>query len=276
VEPEVKLEEDLQPVIERSVDSETDPAQTDVQAEPGTESGELEVTIEGDSPPPVDQDSSVIREMRKALREAEKERKRLREELEAKTNPKQELGPKPTLDDPAIDYDADKYDAALLAWSERKRQVESEAAKQQEAQKAEQQVFAERLDRYNAEKRSLKIAGYDDAESTVTETLNTTQQSVLIRYFDKPALIVAAIGSSPETAKRLSAIKDPIEFAFAVRDLEAKVKTTPRKPPAPESALTSSRGVSSASREQQLLDAAIKSGDYTQIHKYRMEQRKRS
>lgn len=271
MEPEVKLEEP-EVTEELAIDSEKESAQTDAQAEPEVESGELEISIEGDSPPPEQQDSSVIREMRKALREAEKERKRLREELETVRNPKQELGPKPTLEQ--FDYDADAFEAALLKWSDDKRKADAELAKQKEAEAAVQQTYAERLERYNADKRALKIAGYDDAEATVTETLNVTQQSVLIRYFEKPALLVAAIGSNPETAKRLSAISDPIEFAFAVRDLESKVKTTPRKAPPPESSIPSGRSISSASKEQQLLDAAVKSGDFSALHRYRQEQRK--
>lgn len=195
--------------------------------------------FEGDSPPPEEeQDSSVIREMRKALREKEKAEKaasrrakELEAQLEAIRNPKRELGPKPTLDQ--FDYDADAFESALLKWADDKRKADAELAKQQEAQKAEQQSYAERLERYQAEKRDLRIANIDEAEAAVRDTLNVTQQSVLVRYFDRPAVLVAAIGSNPETAKKLAAITEPIEFAFAVRDLESKVKTTPRKPPPP-------------------------------------------
>lgn len=274
MDPEVKeVEGEDQPLIERSFDSSEEVEQTAVQAEPETESGELEVSIEGDSPPPEVQDSSVIREMRKALREAERERKRLREELEATKNPKQDLGPKPTLE--SVDYDADAFESALLQWNERKRQADAELAKQQEAQKAEQQVFAERLDRYNAEKQSLRIAHFEEAEAAVTETLNTTQQSVLVRYFERPAVLVAAIGSNPDTAKKLAAIKDPIEFAFAVKDLESKVKTSPRKPPAPEPKLSSAgRSVSTDARLKELQDKADKTGDSSEVLRFLRAQKK--
>jgi len=273
VEPEVKLEEDLQPVIGRSFDSEAEPAQTDAQAEPDTESGELEVSIEGDSPPPeVQQDSAPFRELRRAHREEQKARKAAEAKLAELANPKQDLGPKPTLE--SVDYDADAFESALLSWNERKRQADSELAKQQEAQKAEQQVFAERLDRYNAEKRALRIANYEEAEAAVTETLNTTQQSVLVRYFDKPALLVAAIGKNPETAKTLAAIKDPIEFAFAVRDLESKVKTTPRKPPAPEARIaTTGRSVSTDARLKELQAEADRTGDRTKLMQFHRAQK---
>lgn len=264
----VESPEVVEPV---QIDSEPEQAQTDVQAETEVESGELEISIEGESPPPEQQDSSVIREMRKALREGEKERKRLREELESVKSPKVEVGEKPTLEQ--FDYDADAFESALLKWSDNKRKADAELAKKQEAEAEVQRAYAERVERYNAEKRTLRIAGYEEAEAAVTETLNVTQQSVLIRYFDKPALLVAAIGSNPETAKRLSAISDPIEFAFAVRDLESKVKATPRKPPAPEPAIASARGVTLASREKQLMDAAVKSGDFSEYHRYRQSLR---
>lgn len=276
LDPEVKEAESEVPAeeIEQSIDSPGEAAQNAEQAELETEGGELEVSIEGDSPPPEQQqDSSVIREMRKALREAERERKRLREELEVVKNPKQELGPKPKLDD--FDYDADAYETALLQWSDAKRQADAESAKVREVQEAEHRVYAERLQRYEADKRSLRITGYADAEDTVRETLNVQQQSVLVRYFDKPAVLVAAIGSNPETAKRLAGIKDPIEFAFAVRELESKVKTTPRKPPEPESKIASAgRSIPYEARLKELQASADRSGDSTEVVRFMRAQRK--
>lgn len=275
LDPEVKPEETAEAddsAIETAIETADETAQDAVQADAEVESGELEISIEGDSPPPEQQDSSVIREMRKALREAEKERKRLRDELESVKNPKQELGPKPTLEQ--FDYDADAFESALLKWSDDKRKVDAESAKQREAQEAEQRTYAERLERYNAEKRSLKIAGYDEAEATVAETLNVTQQSVLVKYFDRPAVLVAAIGSNPETAKRLSAITDPIQFAFAVRDLESKVKTTPRKPPAPEPKVSSAgRSIPYEARLKELQAQADRTGDSTEVIRFLRSQR---
>lgn len=272
---EEKQEVPQEELIERPVDSVEEPAQTDAQAEPETDSGELEVSIEGDSPPPVEQDSSVIREMRKALREKERNEKRLREELEALKNPKQDLGPKPTLDDPAIDYDAEKFAEAILAWNERKRQAESEAAKQEEAQKAEQQVYAERLERYNAEKQAVRIVNFEEAEAAVTENLSVVQQSVLIKYFDSVPKLVAGIGSSHETAKKLAAIKDPIAFALAVKDLEAKVKTTPRKPPPPEGSVNRSSAPASSTQTLARLESeASKTGDFTKLVAYLATQKR--
>lgn len=257
----------IQPeAVESQVDSSDEPAQTDVQADTEAESGELEVSIEGESPPP-EQDSSVIRELRKAYREAEKERKRLREELEAVKNPKQEVGSKPTLEQ--FDYDADAFETALISWNERKRQAESEAAKQQESQAAAQRVYAERLHAYEADKRASRIAGIDEAEDAVRSALNDMQQSILVRYSSRPAVLVKAIGANPETAKRIAAITDPIEFAFAVRDLESKVKTTPRKPPEPETRIASAgQSVPYEVRLKQLREQADKTGNSTEVVRF--------
>lgn len=262
----------IQPeAVESQVDSSDEPAQTDVQADTEAESGELEVSIEGESPPP-EQDSSVIRELRKAYREAEKERKRLREELEAVKNPKQEVGSKPTLEQ--FDYDADAFETALISWNERKRQAESEAAKQQESQAAAQRVYAERLHAYEADKRASRIAGIDEAEDAVRSALNDMQQSILVRYSSRPAVLVKAIGANPETAKRIAAITDPIEFAFAVRDLESKVKTTPRKPPAPETRIASAgQSVPYEVRLKQLREQADKTGNSTEVVRFMRAQK---
>lgn len=258
-------------VVESQVDSSDEPAQTDVQADTEAESGELEVSIEGESPPP-EQDSSVIRELRKAYREAEKERKRLREELEAVKNPKQEVGSKPTLEQ--FDYDADAFESALISWNERRRQAESEAAKQQEAEAAAQRVYAERLHAYEADKRASRIAGIDEAEDAVRSALNDMQQSILVRYSSRPAVLVKAIGANPETAKRIAAITDPIEFAFAVRDLESKVKTTPRKPPAPETRIASAgQSVPYEVRLKQLREQADKTGNSTEVVRFMRAQK---
>ena len=75
---------------------------------------------------------------------------------------------------------------------------------------------------------------YEDAEANVVQTLDVTQQGIIVSGCENPALLTYAIGKDAAKLKELAAIKDPVRFAFAVSKLETQLRTMPRKPPAPE------------------------------------------
>ena len=157
---------------------------------------------------------------------------------EAKLNQDQapktpEIGKKPTLED--FDYDAEKFEASLAQWFERKRQVDEQAAKVQADIEKQQQEWQAKLEGYGKAKAELKVRDYDDAESLVQESFNVTQQGVILQGADNPALLVYALGKNPKKAKELASISDPVKFAFAIAKLETQLKVTNRKAaPPPE------------------------------------------
>lgn len=244
-------------------------------AAPAPEPEEVIVTI-GDEKPAEEEEQAPdwVRDLRRKNRE---DQKRIRE-LEAKlqqAQPQQavpRLGPKPTLE--GMDYDSQKYEAALEQWYSQKRQVDEFQSRVKQAEQQQMQAWQAKLEAYGAAKQSLKVRDYDDAEATVQESLNTVQQGVLLQGADNPAMVVYALGKNPKKAKELAAITDPVKFAFAVAKLEAQLKVAPKKtPPPPEGAIRSTAPISGTvdSNLDRLRAEAERTGDYSKVFKYRQQ-----
>lgn len=247
-----------------------------------TADDDVVVTI-GEETPPVEQVQEApgwVRELRRKNRE---DQKRIRE-LEAKLQAQQKtedkpvtLGAKPKLED--HDYDSDKYESALEQWYERKRHVEAEAAQRKQAEQQQQQAWQDRLDAYTKSRASLRVKGFEDAEMTVQETLDVTQQGIIVQGADNPALVVYALGSNPAKARELAAITDPVKFAFAVAKLEKELKVSNRKSaaPPPERTVQGTGRISGAvdSTLERLRAEAMKTGDMSKVMAYKRQQAKK-
>lgn len=244
-------------------------------AAPAPEPEEVIVTI-GDEKPAEEEEQAPdwVRDLRRKNRE---DQKRIRE-LEAKlqqAQPQQavpRLGPKPTLE--GMDYDSQKYEAALEQWYSQKRQVDEFQSRVKQAEQQQMQAWQAKLEAYGTAKQSLKVRDYDDAEATVQEALNTVQQGVLLQGADNPAMVVYALGKNPKKAKELASITDPVKFAFAVAKLEAQLKVAPKKtPPPPEGTIRSTAPISGAvdSNLDRLRAEAERTGDYSKVFKYRQQ-----
>ena len=240
---------------------------------------EVIVTI-GDEKPAEEEEQAPdwVRDLRRKNRE---DQKRIRE-LEAKlqqAQPQQavpRLGPKPTLE--GMDYDSQKYEAALEQWYSQKRQVDEFQTRVKQAEQQQMQAWQSKLEAYGAAKQSLKVRDYDDAEATVQEALNTVQQGVLLQGADNPAMIVYALGKNPAKAKELAAISDPVKFAFAVAKLEAQLKVAPKRtPPPPEGSIRSTAPISGSvdSNLDRLRAEAERTGDYSKVIRYKQQLRQK-
>lgn len=236
------------------------------------------VSIGEESPTPEDEQASApewVRELRKTNREDKRRIRELEEKLKAvstETKPVQ-LSKKPTLED--HDYDAEKFEASLEQWYEQKRQVDEQNAKAESEAKSQQQAWDAKLNKYNEAKAKLKVRDFDDAEEFVRETLSVTQQGIIVKGSENPELLIYALGRNKAKAKELAAIKDPVEYAFAVAKLETQLKVTPRKAPPPERTVTGTGRSSGAvdSTLERLRSEAEKSGDYTKVVRYRNQQK---
>jgi hypothetical protein len=238
---------------------------------------EVEVSI-GDKPVQAEEPKQAapawVRELRRRERELQREVRELRAKAQApqqdETKPPA-LGAKPKLED--HDYDAEKFEAALAAWFERKRQADEHAAKQKQAEEQQKQAWQARLDAYGKAKASLRVRDYDDAEASVTESLNVTQQGIIVSGAENPALVTYAIGKDPAKLKELAAISDPVKFAFAVAKLETQLKVSQRKPAAaPEVIVKSTTRLAGGSHDQvleRLREEADKTGDLTKVIAYK-------
>jgi len=144
------------------------------------------------------------------------------------------------------------------------------AAKQREEQEAAQAAWNAKLTSYQTAKASLKVSDFEDAEHLVTSTMSATQQAIILKL-PKPELMVYAVGKNPAKAKELAAIKDPIDFAFAVAKLETQLKVQPRNaPPAPESKVRTTTGgaVAVDNTLAKLQAEADRTGDRSKVAAY--------
>jgi len=238
---------------------------------------EVIVSIGEEAPPPEEQAHAPgwVKELRKANREKEKRIRELEAKLTQTTEKKPViLGPKPKLED--HDYDADRFEAALADWFDRKRVADVESQKVQQAEQAQKQAWQEKLDGYGKAKAELRVRDFEDAEAVAQELFNITQQGVVLQGADNPALVIYALGKNPKKAAELAKIEDPVKFAFAVAKLEKELKVTNRKAaPAPERMISSTGRVSGAvdSTLERLREEAARTGNMTKVIQYKAQKR---
>ena len=274
--PDVKIE-DQEAVNQNEVDEKAEDSATEKAEDPAADD-EIVVSI-GDEQQQEDHEQAPewVRDLRKKNREDQRRIRELEEQLKAKSADEKpaSLGKKPTLED--YDYDAEKFEQELALWYDRKRKHDEAAAKAEEAAKSAQSAWQAKLESYGTAKSQLKVKDFEDAETTVQDSLSVTQQSIVIQGAENTALLVYALGKNPARAKELGSITDPVKFAFAVAKLEAQLKVTNKKtpPPPPEKAITGSGGSSSSvdSTLNRLRAEAEKTGDYTKVTAYKRQKK---
>ena len=263
-EPEIKLDDDE----EQESEAENETNETN-EAEEETESDEDEQEDESDGgvkPNPVRQLRTVNRELAKKLKIKEQEEQRLKSQLEAMYAPREiALPERPTLE--AFDYDAEQYETALISWTEKKAAYENNQRLIKEREARQQEAFNIKLQSYQAKKASYK--GVDDAEAEAIKVLDLNQQGIIVNYANDPALVVLALGKNPVLLNQLSAIKDPIEYALKVKEIELKAreKMTTRKAPPPEKTVAGKSAVPKA--HEKVLDRLRSEGKYGEAMQYR-------
>ena len=244
-----------------------------------TESDEVVVSI-GEEAPPAEEEVRApewVRELRKTNREKERRIRELEAKLSATTTeikPVVTLGPKPKLEE--YDYDADRYEQAIDQWHDRKRVHDREADLALQSEQQQQQAWQAKLNDYGRAKAELKVRDYEDAEETVQQLLNVTQQGVLLNGCDNPALVVYALGKNPKKTAELAKLTDPVKFAFAVAKLEKELKVTNRRAaPAPERVVSGTGRSSGAvdSTLERLREEAARTGNMTKVIAYRAQKR---
>jgi hypothetical protein len=160
---------------------------------PGEEAEEVVVTI-GDAAPNQEEEEIAkapewVRELRKTNRELARENRELKKSQLEKTQVAEAsaLGPKPTMADPDIDYDAAKFEVALTKWNDQKRIADQRATDAQAAEKKSQDAWAAKLNEYGEAKGKLKVKDFAEAEATAGEALSAVQQGIIIQGSENPA-----------------------------------------------------------------------------------------
>lgn len=241
------------------IEGDAEPEQDD-EAASDDEDGEGETFIgfegeeQDEAAPASESESSVIRELRRANREAQ----RRIAELERGNAPKPvELGPKPTLE--SCEYDEERFEAALTDWHAQKSKVEAQVREAEEARKATQAEWEARAKAYEADKSALGVAGYDEAEAEVFSVLPREIQALILRT-DKPAALVFALHRSPAKLETLSKL-NLADAALQLGEWKAGLKVMKRKTPNPDRPITGKASNAGGNLER-LLAKARKTGDY--------------
>jgi hypothetical protein len=216
-----------------------------------------------------------VKKVRQQNRELARELREMRKQLAAKpTKDELVVGEKPTLS--GHDYDTEKYEAALASWYDRKRQADERIAKAKAEEEEVNKRWTSKLNAYSQAKASFRASDFAEAESVVTDLLNVTQQGIIVSGANDPAMVIYALGKNEGEAKKLAAIKDPVEFAFAVAKLEGQVKVSTRKPStSPESKIVGNERATGAVDPilERLRTEAEKTGDYTKVSAYKRSKR---
>lgn len=246
-----------------------------VKAEPASGSAdaddvdddEIIVTIGDEAPADAAEETPVIRDIRKKLREAEKRAKA----AERMLSEKQSGGDLPALREkptPLGDYYSDEdFATDLEKWFAEKAAHDQAAREQTETRKKADEQWAQKVQTYTAKKAALKVKDYNDAESAVIDALPEVHQSILVAHSQDPALLVYAIGKNESKLAELSKITNPVEFGYEIGRLESQLKVTNRKPKSsPESKVSASGGAPAISSRKldALKEKAQETGDYTE------------
>ena len=279
-EVEVLEDEPQEVEIEAGEDDAASDQLTDGETEQHEEESDEVVVSIGEEAPPAEEEQRApewVRELRKANREKERRIRELEAKLQTTTQTENKpvaLGPKPKLEE--FDYDADRFEQALDAWHERKRQHDLETERVRQAEQQQQQAWQAKLEGYSKAKAELKVRDYEDAEALAQEVFNVTQQGVILQGADNPALVIYALGKNPKKAADLAKINDPVKFAFAVAKLEKELKVTNRRAaPAPERIVQGTGRVSGAvdSTLERLREEAARTGNMTKVIQYKAQRR---
>lgn len=237
---------------------------------------EIVVTIGEKEPDSGDKEKAPewVRDLRKAHRELSKENRSLKQKLESLNSPKkvESLRKKPTLED--HDYDTEKYESDLLAWSKEKEVVETKQKEEEENLNKAKEEWEKKLSNYDNSVKELKVKDYEEAEEVILQNFSQDQQSIVIAGSKNPALLMYAIGKNPDKAKELAQIKNSVEFIWEVAKLEKEINVRPKKPKTqPEKVPSSSSGSSTSgsvdTKLEKLRKEAERTGDYTKVTKYK-------
>lgn len=283
---ELDEEDNIDPIEDNQEDeNQEDPEETQDESNQSddetSEDEEFVITVGDEEPEPSDEDDfsgkpapAWVKDLRKQSREDKKRIKELEAQVQqAKPAEKPiEVGPKPKLAD--FDYDEDQFESAVEQWHERKRQVEQQqAAKQAEEEKAKQ-AWQTKMQSYEERRQNVasKVRDFEEVEEAAKDKLTPTQQGILIHAAENPELIMYHLGKNPKKAQELSAITDPVLFAFAAAKLDSQMKIQTRKPATqPEKKPSGSAGLAGAADQKlaQLEAKAAKTGDRTELIKYK-------
>jgi hypothetical protein len=235
---------------------------------------ELIVSIGDEAAPASEEAPEWVRDLRKRNRELERENAEYRKAQQSKVP---QAGPEPTLE--SCGWDEDEFKSKWREWNAAKVAEERAVAEAQKAQQQEAEKFANRVRAYGAQKDSLGVKDFDQAEAEVLSALSDVQKRVLIHGAKNKAALVLALGRSPEKLRELASNTDLIDFAFEAGRLEKEIKMERRKVTTqPDSEVRGSASVGgNTDKELERLEAeAVRTGNRSKVIAYKRKLKEKS
>lgn len=233
---------------------------------------ELYIGFGGDEAAPASEnESSVIRELRAKVRELTADKRK----LEAGQQPEKiEVGDKPTLE--SCEYDEERYETELDSWKDRKAKAERQTEENRKREDAQAEEWAKVHRQYEADKASLNVPNFEEAEEEISATLPESHRALLLRS-GKGAALIAALHRSPDKLEALSKL-DPVGAAMMVGELRSQLKMEKRQRPNVDRPVKGNAAPSGNADKQlaRLEKEAARTGDRTELIRYKRELRKRA
>lgn len=266
---------DLQDTLDAAQDDDT------LVAEQGDDSlaGEAEIDVigfEGEEPPPAEDgqsDEHWVTKVRQENRELKKRLKALEQQTQAPP-PKVERRPRPVAAD--FGFDDDAHADAVEKWAIEKVKWDAEDKARADELEASKKSWEAKLAGFEEKATTLRVPDFEDARGAVTEQLSTQQQALILHCSDNAAALVYALGKSPETLKKLAAVKDLALFPYELSKIEGKLKMERTKSPPPvEGRVTGGNGAAPRGSLQSQIEAAEKEWERTGGDRTKIQQLKR-
>jgi len=255
--------------------------EVELETEETEDDGEIVVSIDGEEASEQEEAEPApewVKDLRKKHRELERENRDLKAKVSSANgmeNAPAILPKKPRLDDDGIDYDQDKYEAELDAWYAKKADCDRQERENEKAEAEKQNSFNAKLESYNQAREKIRVPDFEDAEGNLINALDRTQQGIIIDACENPALLVYALGRNQGKLNELAAIKNPVQFAYAVSKLENTMKVTKKTAAAEVEKMPPSFGGKSVASADKNLDRlraeAEKTGDYSKVMQYKKQ-----
>lgn len=248
------------------------PEGDDAEEQDGEEpKGETFIGFEGEEAAPAsDEESSVIRELRRKLRDKDRELSDFRRGAQPE---RIEVGEKPTLE--SCDYDEERFEADLDAWKDRKAKADERERQVQQRRQVQEEAERSLRAGYEADKAKLGIEDFDEREGEVFAALPPDYDKLLL-HSGKAAELIIALSNSPAKLEALSKTT-PLEAAMMVGELRSKLQMRTRQAPQPDRPVRGNAPPANADKELARLEKeADRTGDRTALINYKRKLRDRA
>lgn len=224
---------------------------------------------------PIAQLRNSHKELKKKLRETERQNKELQEKLQGAPKGLDPLPAKPTME--SCEYDQERLDRENEAWYALKLKHDQKEADKKAELEARQRRIQEVHQGHQEKAKALKVKDYESFQDEVADVLNEDQQNIILWAAENSARVVVTLASNPKRLEKLASIKDAAKFAAAVGRLETEIDMARagKAKPKPEKLLGGSSGSGATVTGgvlAQLEAEADRTGDRTKVVAYRREQ----